>query len=194
MAEGIASSNVKIKTKPERTDGIKTSKSISKSAIKSVSSKFQSELSNSSDIGSQAAGMAMKAGGVGTEAFKAAQKVPDITVNNIKGICKVGKGIYQVSLTGTLGVVTAAQTVSKLKGAQISPLSLEAARTLRAQTVKTGLNKTDLSRRIMYSVNGVCNRVKSTIHTAKNIGYGIKTGCNVVRGVIRLALRYQRKL
>lgn len=184
MAEGIASSNVKIKTKSEHTDGVKTSKSISKSAFKSVSSKFQSELSSSGDLGSQAAGMAMKAGGVGAEAFKAAQKLPDVTVNSIKGVCKVGKGIYQVGLTGTLGVVTAAQTVSKLKGAQISPISPEAARTLRVQAAKTGLNKTALSRRLMYSVNGVCNRVKSTIHTAKSIGYGIKTGYNVVRGAI----------
>ena len=132
MAEGIPSINVKIKTKSNRTDGIKTGSSISKSAINAVSSKLQSELSGKNDLGSQAAGMGIKTVDAGVQSFKAAQVASDVSLNGITGICKVGKGIYQVGLTGTLGVVTVAQTVSKLREGQIKPLSSEAVRTLRS--------------------------------------------------------------
>ena len=184
MADGIPSSNVKIKTKSNRTDGIKTGSSISKSAINAVSSKLQSELSGKNDLGSQAAGIGIKTVDAAVQSFKAAQMASDVSLNGISGICKVGKGIYQVGLTGTLGVVTVAQTVSKLKEGQIKPLSPEAVRTLRSQALKTGLSNTELSRRLMYSVKDIRRKVKSTINTAASIGHGIKTGYKIVRGVI----------
>ena len=184
MAEGIPSNNVIIKTKSNRTDGIKTGSSISKSAINAVSSKLQSELSGKNDLGSQAAGMGIKTVDATVQSFKAAQMASDVSLNGISGICKVGKGIYQVGLTGTLGVVTVAQTVSKLKEGQIKPLSPEAVRTLRSQALKTGLSNTELSRRLMYSAKNIHRKVKSAINTTVNIGHGIKTGYKIVRGVI----------
>ena len=184
MAEGIPSINVKIKTKSNRTDGIKTGSSISKSAINAVSSKLQSELSGKNDLGSQAAGMGIKTVDAGVQSFKAAQVASDVSLNGITGICKVGKGIYQVGLTGMLGVVTVAQTVSKLREGQIKPLSSEAVRTLRSQAFKTGLSNTELSRRLIYSAKNIHRKVKSAINTTVNIGHGIKTGYKVVRGAI----------
>ena len=150
------------------------------SAVTQVSGKTQSSLSGQEDLGTQAAGTGIGAGIAGVQTFRVAQKVsenaPVVAKNAVGQLYKVGKGVYQVGLTGGIAVVAINRTAAFIQAGQFHAISHASLQILKAQAISTGLSQTALAQRIIHSVNGIQTRIKNGIQTAAYVGNQIKTG------------------
>lgn len=156
-----------------------------------VTSKLQSEFSKKEDLGSQSAGMGIKIGNASSLVFRTTQAVPD-TVKTFTGrFYKIGNGMYQVGITGSLSVVAVAKTVTKLKEGKISPISPEAVSIIKGQAIASGLNSTDISRRIIHSVNKIQTGINSAVLTATQIGKSVTGGYRIIKGAIKGKLTFK---
>ncbi len=161
------------------------------SAVTQVSGKAQSALSKQEDFGTQAAGTGIGAGIVGVQVFRVAQKVsenaPVVAKNAVGQLYKVGKGIYQVGLTGGLAVVAVSRTAAFVQAGQFHAISHASIQMLKAQAISTGLNQTALAQRIIQSANSIKNGIQSIAHVGNQIkaGYSIvkNTSVRIVRGI-----------
>lgn len=157
-------------------------------SISSIATKTQGELSGQrDDLGTQAVGAGIGAGIASAGAFKAAQKAADAAPAVAKGICSVGKGVYQVGLTGGRAIVTIDRTASIIRNGQFAPVNQSLLHVLKAQSIASGLDRTVIAQRIIHAVGGI----QTGIQTVKNTGNQIKTGyymakntgIKIVRGV-----------
>ena len=186
-------SGINTVTKNNSSDAEVKGKGKTESSLKAinkiVSSKLESELSNKEDLGSQSAGMGIKTANTASQAFKTSQVISDASYDTTKRafgtLYKTCKGTYQVGVTGGFSVVTVAKTVTKIKESGLSPISPEAAKILKEHSVASGLAGTELSQKIIYSVNNLHTRINSAIHTASQVSKGIRTGYRIVKGVLK---------
>ena len=155
------------------------------SAVTQVSGKAQSALSGQEDLGAQAAGTGVGAGIVGVQAFRVAQKVsenaPVVAKNAAGQLYKVGKGVYQVGLTGGLAVVAVSRTAAFVQAGQFQAISHASMQMLKAQAISTGLSQTALAQRIIHSVKGIQTKIQTGIQSAAYIGNQIKTGYSIAK-------------
>lgn len=155
------------------------------SAITQVSGRAQSALSGQEDLGAQAAGTGVGAGIAGVQAFRVAQKVsenaPVVAKNAAGQLYKVGKGVYQVGLTGGLAVVAVSRTAAFVQAGQFQAISHASMQMLKAQAISTGLSQTALAQRIIHSVNGIQTKIQTGIQSAVYVGNQIKTGYSIAK-------------
>lgn len=153
--------------------------------------KAQSALSKSDDMGTQAAGHVIGAGFTGYSVVKTAQNATPILVGAIKNtpskLVNVGKGAWDVSSTFGKATVTVAKTAGYIQTGVI-PMNSQALSMLKLQSQMTGLNTTNLSRKIIHRVETIKNRIttiKTGVITASNVvKRGVSTSYSVVRGLV----------
>lgn len=155
-----------------------------------VGGKAQTALTGQNDLGTQAAGMGIGTGLAGAQVFKAAQTATEIAPSFAKGtvgsLCSVGKGVYQVGLTGGMAAVAVSRTAAFVQAGQFHPLSHASMQMLKAQAISMGLNNTAVSQRIIHSVTGIHNKIQSGIQTARYVGDKVKTGYHVLQNGMRV--------
>lgn len=146
-------------------------------SLSSIAAKAQGIAGQREDLGTQAAGAGIGAGMASAEAFKTAQKIVDAAPAVAKGFCNVGKGVYQVGITGKRAIVTIDRTASIIKNGQFAPVNQSALQILKTQSIASGLDRTVIAQRIIHAVNGI----QTGIQTVKNVGSQIKTGYYVAK-------------